>query len=160
MPPVEPLTEEQLVVYDQQLSDWDQKLQAYAADLNSHEKSRERALENRKNAEIEYDKLIVYLADGGLVLTLGFVERPYQGRQNHRRGLAAGLLDLLRAGLAGQSAFPRAYPNGLRCAAYRRTQLEKLDNQVNWANSIYILLVGLGIFAFLIFVFINFPARC
>lgn len=123
--PVEPLTEEQLVVYDQQLSDWNQRPQVYAADLNSHEKSRERALENRKNAEIEYDKLIVYLAGGGLVLTVGFVKDLTKAAKTTDVGWLLGCW-ICFAGPAGQSAFPRAYPDSLGCTAHQRTQLKKI----------------------------------
>lgn len=159
IPPVEPLTEEQLVVYDQQLSDWDQKLQAYAADLNSHEKSRERALENRKNAEIEYDKLIVYLAGGGLVLTVGFVKDLTKAAKTTDVGWLLGCWICFALGLLVNllsHALTRMASDALLTDA---PNWKKLDNQVNWANWLCLILVGLGIFAFLIFVFINFPAR-
>jgi hypothetical protein len=57
--------------------------------LKSHEETRQHVLEQRKSAEEEYDKLIVYLAAGGLVLTVGFVRG---NRENQSLCLSGGPL--------------------------------------------------------------------
>ena len=49
---------------------WEQ----YQEDLAQFKRETLAALENRKSSELEYDKLIVYLAGGVLVLTIGFVK--------------------------------------------------------------------------------------
>lgn len=49
---------------------WEQ----YQEDLAQFKRETLAALENRKSSELEYDKLIVYLAGGGLVFTIGFVK--------------------------------------------------------------------------------------
>lgn len=157
--PDTPQTAEELAALQLALTKWDTDLKAYADQLDTHEKSRERALENRKNAEIEYDKLIVYLAGGGLVLTVGFVKDLTKAAETTRVGWLLGcwigfalalLVNLVSHALTrlASDALLTDNPNW-----------KKLDNRVNWANWIALFLVGMGIFAFLVFVYQNFPAH-
>lgn len=157
--PTTPLTEEELAEYQQKLTDWNQELETYAANLDSHDKSRERALDNRKNAEIEYDKLIVYLAGGGLVLTVGFIKDITKAAKTTDVGWLLGCWICFALALLVNlvsHALTRMAADALLTDA---PNWKKLDKKVNWANWTCLILVGLGIFVFLVFVFLNFPAH-
>lgn len=157
--PTEPLTEPELVEYHQQLEEWDTKLRKFAADLNSHEKTQERVLVQRKSAEEEYDKLIVYLAGGGLVLTVGFVKDLTKAAETRQVGwllgcwitFAAALLVNLISHILARLAADAFLVNN--------PKWEKLDRWVSNSNWIALILVGIGVLAFIIFVFQNFPVH-
>jgi len=158
-PPNEPLTEPELVEYHQQLEEWDTKLKKFAADLNSHEKTQERVLVQRKSAEEEYDKLIVYLAGGGLVLTVGFVKDLTKAAETRQVGwllgcwitFATALLVNLVSHILSRSAADAFLVNN--------PKWEKLDWWVSNSNWIALILVGIGVLSFIIFVFQNFPVH-
>lgn len=157
--PAEPLNEKELDIYRDQLIAFKAELDEYKAKLDSHESSRERIFEQRKSAEEEYDKMIVYLAGGGLVLTVGFVKDLTKAAETQQIGwllgcwisfAAALLVNLVSHALARLSAdaFLTDHP-----------KYKKYDGWVRAANLIALILVGCGVTAFLIFVYQNFPAH-
>lgn len=132
---------------------WEQ----YQEDLAQFKRETLAALENRKNSELEYDKLIVYLAGGGLVLTIGFVKDLMQLSKAAHIGwlllcwvlFALCLLTNLFSHRLAKVAFD----------SYLREETGPKHEQKKWrvefANIICFLLVAGGTLAFVVFVFLN-----
>jgi hypothetical protein len=158
-PPAEPRTEQELEEYQRQLEGWEADLQKFKADLNSHEETRQRVLEQRKSAEEEYDKLIVYLAAGGLVLTVGFVKDLTKAAETHQVGWLLGCWITFAAALIVNLASHALSRMAADAFLINQSNWSRLDRLVMWANWVALILVGLGVVAFLIFVFQNFPAH-
>jgi hypothetical protein len=157
--PTEPFTEQELDEYFRQLEEWDVKLKKFAADLNSHEKTQERVLVQRKSAEEEYDKLIVYLAGGGLVLTVGFVKDLTKAAQTHQVGWLLGCWITFAAALIVNLASHALSRLAADAFLINNPKWEKIDGWVITSNWVALTLVGIGVISFLTFVFQNFPAH-
>lgn len=157
--PTEPLNEQELEEYQGKLEAWDAELQKFKADLNSHEETRQRVLEQRKSAEEEYDKLIVYLAAGGLVLTVGFVKDLTKAAETHQVGWLLGCWITFAAALVVNLASHALARMAADAFLINKSNWEKLDRLVMRSNWLALILVGLGVTAFLIFVFQNFPTH-
>jgi hypothetical protein len=155
--PTEPLNEQELDEYHRQLEQWDAELKKFAADLNSHEKTQERVLVQRKSAGEEYDKLIVYLAGGGLVLTVGFVKDLTKAAETQHVGWLLGCWICFAAALISNlasHAFSRLAADDFLT---NNPKWKKKDWWVNIFNWTALTLVGAGVVFFLVFVFQNFP---
>lgn len=156
-PPTEPRTEQELEHYQRQLEGWDAELQKFKAELNSHEETRKRVLEQRKSAEEEYDKLIVYLAGGGLVLTVGFVKDLTKAAETDQVGWLLGCWISFAAALIvnlASHAFSRLAADNF---LVDNPKWKKKDWWVAACNWSALTLVGAGVVFFLVFVFQNFP---
>lgn len=137
---------------------------AYAAALEQYQEQLEQfkretlaALENRKSSEQEYDKQVVYLAGGGLVLTIGFVKDLLTlTKSAHLWALLTCwvLYALcLLTNLASHWLARQAFDSYLREESADLQRYKK--RQVEVANVICFLLVAGGTFAFVLFVFLN-----
>lgn len=132
---------------------WEQ----YQEDLAQFKRETLAALENRKNSELEYDKLIVYLAGGGLVLTIGFVKDLMQLSKAAHIGwlmLCWALFALcLLTNLFSHRLAKQAFDSYLREETGLKHERKKW--RVDIANMICFLLVAGGTLAFVVFVFLN-----
>lgn len=150
-------SEQELEEYKRQLEEWDAKLQKFKTELNSHEETRKRVLEQRKSAEEEYDKMIVYLAGGGLVLTVGFVKDLTKAAETDHVGWLLGCWICFAAALIvnlASHAFSRLAADDF---LINNPKWKKKDWWVASCNWTSLILVGGGVISFLVFVFQNFP---
>jgi hypothetical protein len=136
---------------------YEEQVTIYKEQLALHEKSLAIARENRKTAELEYDKLIVALAGGGLTLTIGFVKDVVPlPKATHFPFL-----------LATWIAFTLSLLTNL--GSHRLTVLAsdsflvdspkwRIYNRITtWANWMAMILLVLGVGSFVTFVSINLP---
>jgi hypothetical protein len=133
------------------------EMAAYEEQLEQFKRETLAALENRKSSEQEYDKLIVYLAGGGLVLTIGFVKDLLQLTKSAYLGwllacwvlYALCLLTNLWSHWLAKKAFD----------SYLREEKKDVQDQKKWwvdaANVICFLLVAGGTLSFVLFVLLN-----
>ena len=132
-------------------------LEQYQEQLEQFKRETLAALENRKNSEQEYDKLVVYLAGGGLVLTIGFVKDLMELSKSSYLGwlLACwGFFALcLLTNLFSHRLARQAFDSYLREETGRVHERKRL--RVDIANLICFLLVAAGTLAFVVFVFLN-----
>lgn len=131
----------------------------YEDQLAVYVESRKLAEEHRKYSEQEYDKLIIYLAGGGLVLTIGFVKDIINMTAAVNTTLlllcwVSFILCLLtnlishRLAVAARDAFLSDKPTWRRKDRYTR-----------WANQLCLALIVLGVIFFVAFVVQNLPAH-
>ncbi|WP_324679846.1 hypothetical protein [Hymenobacter sp. GOD-10R] len=129
----------------------------YQEELEQFKRETLAALENRKSSEQEYDKLIVYLAGGGLVLTIGFVKDLLQlSKSNYLGWLLAcwALFALcLLTNLLSHYLAKQAFDSYLREDAAKL--LHRKRQRVEIANVICFAFVAGGTLAFVAFVFLN-----
>jgi hypothetical protein len=133
------------------------EMAAYEEQMEQFKREILAALDNRKSSEQEYDKLIVYLAGGGLALTIGFVKDLMQLTKSAYLGCLLTCWALyalcLLTNLWSHWLAKKAFDSYLR--------EEKLDVQqrkkwwVEAANVICFLLVAGGTLSFVLFVFLN-----
>lgn len=132
---------------------WEQ----YQEDLAQFKRETLAALDNRKNSELEYDKLIVYLSGGGLVLTIGFVKDLMQLSKAAHIGwllLCWALFALcLLTNLLSYRLAKRAFDSYLREETGPKHERKKW--WVEFANVVCFSLVAGGTLAFVVFVFLN-----
>jgi hypothetical protein len=151
------MTEEEDADKLEQQRQYEEKLRDYEEQLELYKQSEVTAKENRKIAEQEYDKLVIYLAGGGLVLTIGFVKDILKITEATNIVLllvcwicfAACLL----ANLLSHSLSVSTADSFLAGSA----DWQKKDRRVVWANRACFWLVFLGIATFIGFILQNIP---
>lgn len=132
-------------------------LAQYQEQLEQFKRETLAALENRKSSEQEYDKLIVYLAGGGLVLTIGFVKDLMQLTKSAYLGWLLTCWALfalcLITNLGSHWLAKQAFDSYLREEAANLQKRKK--RRVEVANVICFVFVAGGTLAFVLFVFLN-----
>jgi preprotein translocase subunit Sss1 len=136
-----------------------EQLAAYKQQLAAYEESRKLAAEDRKYSEQEFDKLVIYLAGGGLVLTIGFVKDLIKITEATNITLLilcwAGFISSLLMNLISHRLAVWARDAFLSDLPVWRQR----DRYTRWANLLCLVLITLGVLFFVFFVVQNLPAH-
>ena len=151
------MTEEEGPEVQETREELEEKLRKYEEEMEQYKQSVVTAKENRKYSEQEYDKSIVYLAGGGLALTIGFVKDILKITEATNVGLLLVSWICFSTCLLINLLSHSWSVNAADAFLTESTSWRWKDRLVAWANRACFWLVAAGIACFIIFTLQHLP---